>query len=174
VKILVTESQYRKIFREDKEQKILEFPSLDFFNNDPFEAWKIIQKIIEKKGNPPYSIGGNLYLDSTPIKSLGNLTYVGGNVDLEGTPIKSLGNLTSVGGYLDLRETQIKSLGNLQSVGGALLLGNTPIESLGNLTLVGGDLDLVGTPLSKMYTKKQIREMVNVGGNIYIIISDLL
>jgi hypothetical protein len=28
-------------------------------------------------------------------------------------------------------------------------------------------LDLVGTPLSKMYIKKQIREMVNVGGEIY-------
>jgi hypothetical protein len=28
-------------------------------------------------------------------------------------------------------------------------------------------LDLVGTPLSKMYTKSQIRGMVNVGGEIY-------
>jgi hypothetical protein len=162
-------STIRRILNEETQKpKILEFPSLDFFNYDPFEAWTIIQKIIEKKGNPPYSIGGNLYLDSTPIKSLGNLTYVGGNVDLEGTLIKSLGNLTSVGGYLDLRETQIKSLGNLQSVGGALLLGNTPIESLGNLQSVGGDLSLWGTPLSKMYTEEQIRQMIDVGGEIYM------
>jgi hypothetical protein len=46
-------------------------------------------------------------------------------------------------------------------------LSNTPIKSLGNLESVGRDLDLRGTPLSKMYTKSQIRGMVNVGGEIY-------
>jgi hypothetical protein len=39
---------------------------------------------------------------------------------------------------------------------------------LGNLTSVGGDLDLRGTPLSKKYTEEQIREMVNVDGEIYL------
>jgi len=39
---------------------------------------------------------------------------------------------------------------------------------LGNLISVGGDLDLRGTPLSKKYTEKQIREMVNVDGEIYM------
>jgi hypothetical protein len=29
-------------------------------------------------------------------------------------------------------------------------------------------LDLYGTPLSKIYTKEQIRQMVNVGGEIYL------
>jgi hypothetical protein len=29
-------------------------------------------------------------------------------------------------------------------------------------------LDLLGTPLSTMYSEKQIREMVNVGGVIYL------
>jgi hypothetical protein len=29
-------------------------------------------------------------------------------------------------------------------------------------------LDLTETPLSKMYTEKQIREMVNVGGVIFM------
>jgi hypothetical protein len=121
-------STIRRILNEETQKpKILEFPSLDFFNNNPFEAWKIIQKIIEKKGNPPYSIRGAL--------------------DLINTTIKSLGNLKSVGGYLDLRHTDIESLGNLKSV--------------------ARNLDLRGTPLSKMYIKKQIREMVNVGGEIY-------
>ena len=142
-------STIRRILNEETQKpKILEFPSLDFFNNNPFEAWKIIQKIIEKKGNPPYSIGGDL--------------------DLEGTPIKSLGNLTSVGESLDLRGTPIKSLKNLQSVGGYLNLYVTPIDSLGNLKSVGEILDLRGTPLSKKYTEEQIREMVNVDGEIYM------
>ena len=162
-------STIRRILNEETQKpKILEFPSLDFFNNDPFEAWKIIQKIIEKKGNPPYSIGGDLDLAFTPIESLGNLQTVGGYLDLQETPISSLGNLQSVGKFLWLSRSSIKSLGNLQSVGGDLLLGNTPIESLGNLQSVGGNLSLRKTPLSKMYTKEQIREMVNVGGKIYM------
>jgi hypothetical protein len=39
---------------------------------------------------------------------------------------------------------------------------------LGNLTSVGGGFYLRDTPLSKMYTEKQIRKMVNVGGEIYL------
>jgi hypothetical protein len=45
---------------------------------------------------------------------------------------------------------------------------NTPIESLGNLQSVGDTLYLQVTPLSKMYTEEQIREMVDVGGEIYL------
>jgi hypothetical protein len=67
-----------------------------------------------------------------------------------------------------LWDTPIKSLGNLTSVGGNLFLGGTPIESLGNLTSVGDDLDLRGTPLSKKYTEEQIRQMVDVGGDIFL------
>jgi len=49
-----------------------------------------------------------------------------------------------------------------------LNLRHTEIESLGNLKSVGGYLNLRGTPLSKMYTKEQIRQMVNVGGEIFM------
>ena len=146
MKIVISESQYKRLIEAEEKPKILEFPSLEFFDNDPFEAWKIIQKIIQRKGNPPYSIGGNLFLYDTPIESLGNLQSVGGFLDLRRTPIESLGNLKFVGGYLDLQ--------------------GTPIKSLGNLTSVGRNLYLIGTPLSKMYSGKQIRQMVNVGGKI--------
>jgi hypothetical protein len=184
MKILVTESQYKKLLKEEKEQKVLHIPSLKIFDDN----WDMLQKFLELKGNPAYSIGGYLDLSHTDIQSLGNLTSVGGDLDLEGTPIKSLGNLTSVGGVLNLYDRPIRSLGNLKSVGGDLDLRGTPIESLGNLISVGGSLDLYGiaieslgnlqsvggyldlirTPLSKTYTEKQIREMVNVGGNIYL------
>ena len=147
MKIVLSESQYQRLI-ESKEEKVFNLPSLDFFDYDPFEAWKIIQKIIDKKGNPPYSINGDLYL--------------------RGIPIESLGNLQSVDGYLYLEDTPIKSLGNLQSVGGTLDLRRTPIESLGNLQSVGGYLDLEGTPLSKMYNEKQIRKILNVEGDIYL------
>jgi hypothetical protein len=150
MKILVTESQYRKILGEEKEQKILRVPGLNFFHENPFEAWQILQKVLERRGNPPYSIGGDL--------------------DLSGTPIKSLGNLISVEGDLNLYDTPIRSLENLKSVRGFLYLDSTPIESLGNLTSVGGDLDLSFTSLSEKHTEEEIRQMVDVGGEIYLLI----
>ena len=162
MKIVISESQYNRLIEAEEEQKVLRIPSLKFFNDD----WFLLQKFLETKGNPPYSIGGYLILRESLIKSLGNLQSVGGDLNLYNTPIKSLGNLTSVGGYLNLESTSIKSLGNLTSVGGYLILENTPIKSLGNLQSVGGYLDLRKTPLSKMYSEEEIREMINVGGRV--------
>jgi hypothetical protein len=144
MKIIITESQYNRILKEEEEQKVLQIPSLKVFGND----WDQLQKFLKSKGNPPYSIGGNLYFEDSSIEFLGNLISVEGDLYLYNTPIKSLGNLTSVGDDLDLQGTSIRSLGNLISV--------------------GGDLDLHGTPLSMMYTKEQIGQMVYVGGNIYM------
>ena len=139
----------KRVLKEEFEkQEVIEIPSLKIFGKHNGVAWIRLQEFLEKRGNPPYTIGGDLYLRETPIKSLGNLT--------------------SVGGDLDLRNTPIKSLGNLQSVGGNLYLSNTPIESLGKLKSVGLNLFLKNTPLSKKYTKDQIREMVDVGGKIYV------
>ena len=148
MKIVISENQYKRLIEAEEKPKILEFPSLEFFDNDPFEAWKIIQKILQRKGNPPYSIGGNLNLGGTPIESLGNLLSVGGDLSLGGTAIESLGNLVSVGGELNLIQSKINSLGNLEFVGKYFFLQRTP--------------------LSKMYNEKQIRQMVNVEGDIYL------
>ena len=145
-------------------EQTLHIPSLKYFNDD----WETLQRFLQLKGNPLYSIGSNLNLENMPIESLGNLTSVGGYLDLRNTSIKSLGNLTSVAGGLGLRNTPIESLGNLTSVGGDLRLLETPIESLGNLTSIGGGLYLVNTPISKKYTEEEVREMVNVEGNIYM------
>jgi hypothetical protein len=142
MKILITENQYKRLF--EQEQEVFHIPLLKLFNYD----WDLLQMFLNKKGNPPYSIGGDLNLRNTPIQSLGNLQSVGGNLYLENTPIQSLGNLESVGGDLDLE--------------------NTPIQSLGNLESVGGYLDLENTPISKMYSKEQIKQMINVKGKIFI------
>ena len=104
MKIVISENQYQRLIEAEKEPKILKIPSIASFNND----WFLLQKFLEKKGNPPYTIGGDL----------------------------------------NLREIPIESLGNLQSVGDTLYLQVTP--------------------LSKMYTEEQIREMVDVGGEIYL------
>ena len=141
MKYIITEDQYERLTQEEK---VLELPGLAYFNND----WNFLQEYLKRKGNPKYSIMGDLELYGTPIKSLGNLTSVGGDLYLGYTSIESLGNLTSVGGYLSL--------------------GNSSIESLGNLSSVGGDLDLRNTPISKKYSEKEIRNMVKVDENIYL------
>ena len=53
-------------------------------------------------------------------------------------------------------------------VSGNLSLEETPIKDLGNLQSVGGGLNLRGTPISKKYSEEQIRQMVQVNGNIYL------
>ena len=123
MKYIITESQYNLLLEEDKEQKVLELPGLDYFG-----SWDILQKFLERRGNPLFSIDGDL--------------------DLRKSDIRSLGNLVSVSGNLDLTHSSIKSLGNLESVGGHLYLRNTPI--------------------SKMYSEDEIREMIDVGDEIYI------
>ena len=179
MKYIINEHQYKLL---TEEEDILRIPFVVFGND-----WDVLQRFLERRGNPPYEITDDLNLGGSGIQSLGNLTSVGGDLDLEGSTIESLGSLTSVGGDLDLRYSDIKSLGNLTSVEGDLYIYGTEIESLGNLTSVGGDLGLTDSsiedlgnltsvggdlylginPLSEKYTEEEIRSMVEVGGEIY-------
>jgi len=161
MKYIINERQYKLL--TEQEEKILRIPFAAFGND-----WDLLQKFLEKKGNPPYKITDDLNLPESEIESLGNLVSVGGDLNLYESNIKSLGDLVSVGGYLDLSETNVESLGNLTSVGGHLDLSVTDVKSLGVLTSVGDYLDLRYTPLTKKYTKDEIRSMVEVGDEIYL------
>ena len=149
MKIIITESQYKKIM-EEEEQEVLNIPSLKYFDND----WDFLQEFLESEGNPPYTIGGNLNLVGLKVESLGNLVSVEHDLYAYDTPLKSLGNLTSVGGLLDLSNTQIESLGNLSFVGGSLVLNGIP--------LFGKD----ASPRSLERQSEIIRRKVYVKGNI--------
>ena len=149
MKIIITESQYKKIM-EEEEQEVLNIPSLKYFDND----WDFLQEFLESEGNPPYSIGGNLNLVGLKVESLGNLVSVEHDLYAYDTPLKSLGSLTSVGGLMDLSNTQIESLGNLSFVGGSLVLNGIP--------LFGKD----ASPRSLERQSEIIRRKVYVKGNI--------
>ena len=154
----------RKILREEIED------DLSWMKNNSISGEEL-EELIRRTGStsiPFDRVSGNLNLGETPIQSLGNLETVGGNVYLWENPIKDLGNLQSVGGDLYLWENPIKDLGNLQSVGGDLNLVGTKIQSLGNLESVGGYLNLEETPISKKYSEEEIRQMVQVNGDIYL------
>ena len=145
MKIIISESQHRRLFEE--EQKVLHIPDIKIFDND----WDALQRFLKSKGNPLYSLGGNLNLVGLNVESLGNLVSVQHDLYAYDTPLKSLGKLTSVGGLMDL--------------------SNTPIESLGNLSFVGGSLVLSGTSLRNdsyplNLNSLQIRQTVDVQGSI--------
>ena len=145
MKIIISESQHRRLF--EGEQKVLHIPDFKIFGND----WDVLQRFLESKGNPLYSLGGNLNLVGLEVESLGNLVSVQDDLYAYDTPLKSLGKLTSVGGLMDL--------------------SNTPIESLGNLSFVGGSLVLSGTALRNdsyplNLNSLQIRQTVDVQGSI--------
>ena len=144
MKYIITESQHKRLFEE--EQKVLHIHDVKVFG-----GWNNLKRYLELKGNPPYRIGGDL--------------------DLSFTSTRTLGNLQSVGGYLDLSNTDIQYLWKLKSVGGSLVLRDTSVTGLGffgDLKYVGGHLDLGQTPISQDYTEKEIRDVINVVGNIYL------
>ena len=92
-------------------QKILHIPSFSLFDNE----WDLLQEFLNRRGNPPYSIGGDLDLFKLPIESLGNLISVGGDLDLSYSKIKSLGNLEYVGGSLFLNKTPLSKIHNIKN-----------------------------------------------------------
>jgi hypothetical protein len=148
MKYIITESQHKRLFEE--EQKILHIPDIRIFGND----WDNLQRFLESKGNPPYSLGGNLDLVGLKVESLGNLVSVQHDLYAYDTPLKSLGSLTSVGGLMDLSNTQIESLGNLSFVGGSLVLKGTPL------------FPKDASPRSKQRMEDTIHQTVYVQGNI--------
>ena len=162
MKYIITESQYKLL--TEKKREILQLPGIEYFG-----GWDAMRRFLESRGNPLYSVRGDLDLYDTPISSLGNLVSVGGSLYLQGTPISSIGKLTSVGDNLDLRGTPVSSLGKLTSVGGGLYLIGTAISSLGNLTSVGGSLDLRDTPLSRNMSEEEIRKQVEIGDRVYLL-----
>jgi hypothetical protein len=161
MKIIITESQHKRLFEE--EQKVLHLPSAKVFG-----GWDELQRYLELKGNPLYSLGGDLDLQlTTSVKSLGNLVSVDGDLVLDGSEIESLGNLTHVGGTFTMINTPIKTLGNLTSVGRSLFMNGSEIESFGNLTSVGSNMFMRETPIDEKYSEEQIRQMIYVGNTIY-------
>lgn len=180
MKYIINERQYKLI---TEEQEVLQIPSFGIFGD-----WETLQIYLKHKGNPLFSIEGDMDLSHSDIESLGNLVSVKGSLNLIGcyklsslgaltsvgnrlvlnySDIETLGNLTSVGEDLYLMNcVKLTSLGNLNSVGGYLELGGCEnLTYLGNLNSVGGDMVIYDTPLMK-YDNNEIRQKVEIKGRI--------
>jgi hypothetical protein len=152
----------RKILKEQDE--VINAPDLDFFDND----W---EQLLEFTRGRKFRVRGNMDLMYICPETLGNLVSVDGNLILwDCRNFSSLGSLERVGRSLDLSYcNNLTSLGSLERVGGWLdLRGCKNLTSLGDLEYVGGDLYLRDTPITKKYSEEEIREMVEVKGDIYL------
>ena len=166
----------KKILKEEtQDEYILEIPNLRFIPGADLESligkYKTWNELLRLLNGKPFIFDDNLNLYNSYITSLGNLRSVNGYLNLFGCDqLTSLGNLQSINGYLDLSQcTQLISLGNLQSVNSYLdLIRCEELTSLGNLQSVGGFLDLRNTPISEKYSEEEIRQMVDVKGDIFI------
>jgi hypothetical protein len=161
------ENIIRKVLREQEEEKLSELPPFDdFFDSD----WNLVLNFMNRYPNKKFYYPGDLNLEESDIKSLGNLVRVEGDLNLAYSKIETLGNLVRVDGNLNLFNSKnLESLENLNYVGDALdLYGCKNLKSLGNLEYVGGWLDLRDTPLEEKYTEEGIRNMVEVDGKIYL------
>ena len=60
MKIVISESQYKRLIETEEEQEVLEIPNLRIFGKNREIAWNRLQKFLKSKGNPFYSVDGNL------------------------------------------------------------------------------------------------------------------
>jgi hypothetical protein len=155
----------RKILKEQDE--IINVPDIhDFFDGD----WEELLRFTKGR---KFRFRGNLNLKKICPETLGNMISVDGYLNLRYCKsLTSLGSLKYVGGWLDLNDcVNLTSLGSLKYVGGWLDLNDcVNLTSLGSLKYVGGDLYLRylrDTPITKKYSEREIRQMVEVKGDIY-------
>jgi hypothetical protein len=172
----------RKILKEQDE--VINVPGLDFFDDD----WEELLRFTKGR---KFRVRGDLDLKYICPETLGNLISVDGDLDLYGCKnLPSLGSLERVDGDLYLGYCQnLTSLGNLEYIGidfylpkcyDLTSLGSLEhvggdfyspkcynLSSLGSLKYVGGNLNLSYTPIADMYSEREIREMVEVKGDIY-------
>jgi hypothetical protein len=113
----------------------------------------------------------NLILDNSKIEDLNNLERVDKYFGLYNCKnLKTLGNLNYTGSTLDLEYTNIESLENLEYVGRSLVINSTlNLKSLGKLKFVGVNLYVSNSNILKVMSDYQIRQNVEIKGEIIII-----
>lgn len=137
------------------------------------ENFKVIDGDLGIYGNGEFNslsgveyVMGDLKLNRH-ITIINDLQYVGGNL-VTFPFLKKLDSLKYVGGNLDLDFCDISNLSSLKYIGGNLKIEECPIESLPNGLYVGGFLNLRNTPLSKTTTEEELRNKIEVKGDILL------
>jgi len=172
MKLIITEEQLRLIIENDREKL---FPILGSMINSEDDLDKFINLYIKNKDSKGYDgiklIGefdfSYYYTDSLGVLC-NELVKVDGDLEVFNRGGIKFNKLRSVSGGLDLSNCKMKSLLELEYVGGGLSISRSKIESLPKLKEIGGSFSLYGTPLSETTTEEELREKINVEGEIYL------
>ena len=100
MKLIITESQYQSLISEKRYKDEFVVYDLGFFSNNHWEAFPILTKILNHRGNPRLSIIGDVDLRNKRTD------------DWEGR--EAFNSLVSVSGDLDLGKTSLDSLNKLK------------------------------------------------------------
>ena len=80
----------------------------------------------------------NLYIESLPITTLGNLKEIKGSLWLDNNKtLKSLSMLEKIEWSLRLQNSELNDLGELKHIGGNIWLPNSKLDNIGKLEYVG-------------------------------------
>ena len=63
----------------------------------------------------------------------------------------------------------VNSLGSLVAVTGSLFIDQSKLSDFGNLKKITGSLILKNTPLSEKYSIEEMKDLIDIGGEIVII-----
>jgi hypothetical protein len=173
MKIIINETQLRKIFESEKKDRLLTIPAEDFADN-----WEGFINVYNKKNKyDGIELEGDLDLSELDVKDLeiifNEVVIINGTLEMDDSLIESLGRLEKVNGDLNLKGTKIKDLNNLTEVDGDLDLEETQIETLSGLTSVGGYLNLEKTPLGKWIkendiNREEFKNKYGIRKNLYL------
>jgi hypothetical protein len=63
MKVIINENQYELLKEMEDKPKVYHFPSLDVFGHEEnIDNWNLMQKFLVKKGNPDFTVDGDLGL----------------------------------------------------------------------------------------------------------------
>jgi len=122
-------------------------------------------------------ISGDFYLGSSEVTTISDLRFVRGSLHGEFSQLRKLPDNLKVDGFLDLEDCPITKLPNKLEVGNNLIASYSWLDSIPSYLSIGGDLIIIDTPLSRMYSKEEIRKIIEsrggyVKGKIYVRESD--
>jgi len=157
MKLIITEEQLKILVEYGIRDKVFNVPGESLEDKDFFyKMYKLYRDNKESKN----------YVGIRVIGDFNLMGVLGGNLSSE--LIYFCNNLVQVDGDLKVVNNYMVNFPKLRRVQGNMTLSMTEVESLPELIYVGGDLKIKVTPLGERTTEEELRNQINVDGDIIL------
>lgn len=157
MKLIITEEQLRMLIEYGIRDKVFNVPGESLEDKDFFyRMYKLYRDNKESKN----------YVGIRVIGDFNLFGVLGGKLSSE--LIDFCDDLLQVDGDLKVVNNYMVSFPKLRRVQGNMTLSMTGVKSLPELIYVGGDLKIRVTPLGERTTEEELRDKINVEGDIII------